>query len=191
MIDTYGKIISLIFKNEVYIPTDEAMEEITDLGFPEFDITGLDCQGHKDVTNFFIAYYSAEILSALHFSISFESQEQAEEFLDIYTGALMNQYGFENVRGRARVGRIYGYYNEELGLLFAFDLKQGELKIGFDFMVVNDDYYPSPTEEDETLSYKYLEIVENKLLLGNKEQEFYGPEEDNTFEDNIEYGPLH
>ena len=58
-------------------------------------------------------------------------------------------------------------------------------------MVVNDDYYPSPTEEDETLSYKYLEIVENKLLLGNKEQEFYGPEEDNTFEDNIEYGPLH
>lgn len=186
MIDTYGKIISLIFKNEVYIPTDEAMEEITDLGFPEFDITGLDCQGHKDVTNFFIAYYGAEILSALHFSITFESQEQAEEFLDIYTGALMNQYGFENVRGRARVGRIYGYYNEELGLLFAFDLKQGELKIGFDFMVVNDDYYPSPTEEDETLSYKYLEIVENKLLLGNKEQEFYGPEEDNTFEDNIE-----
>ena len=168
MINTSTNTLSLVFKNELYIPTSTALAKIEEMGFPEIDVTGLDCNSHKVVTNFFTAYYNAKIDYALQFTIDFETIVERDTFLNNYLPILLNST-FEDISGRGRIGKPSVYYDETNGILFGFEAKPQDPRVSFIFAEVSDDYEPSPEDEDDTLNQTSNDIVEEKLLLGNKE----------------------
>ena len=86
--------VSLLFREQRYIPAEEVSKRIGEAGFPE--ITFTEPISAKDLTLFEKAQYGKDDRLFMAVSKTFETSEEAENFLNAYEEKL-NAAGFERV----------------------------------------------------------------------------------------------
>ena len=123
------------FRSEKDISVEEVKKRIVDNGIPECDLHG-DISA-RDITRY---HYEISEFEGLYLNVyqPFDSNEEAEKFLDDYVAILEEQgYYYTNPQVIGSY-RTFGYLNEELFKFVGFDLLRGEdsATVFFEFVSV-------------------------------------------------------
>jgi len=155
--------VILLYKAEKLLTASEVQTILADEGFPELnadaEYTG------RDHTKFEQVMYGKTYKSSVSVSMSFETSEKAEEFLDRYVAALEDNDFMRVPASDLGSNKNNGYTVEEAGLGVAFDYIPGEdggesfvnfdFKSGIDFSDGND-----PEGNKPILGSQHLEEIE-------------------------------
>ncbi|MBR5341955.1 MAG: hypothetical protein IK151_08550 [Erysipelotrichaceae bacterium] len=128
---TDNDTVTLLFKSEKYISTDEAEKLVKDAGFPAVDFKEpISC---RDLKLFQKTQYGRD-MKFITVSQEFESAEAAEEFLSDYEEAL-NNAGFDRVNPE-NVGSLkaIAISNDDLTSYVGIDYYPEQALINFDFV---------------------------------------------------------
>jgi hypothetical protein len=127
-------LLRLQFRNEKGFAADEAAGMIKDAGFPEITFHGN--FSSREISRYHKMTRAFDGKIYLSASQPFDTQEEAEKFLDEYT-ARLEDAGFFYFNPEA-VGTMkrFAYYNEEEDKFFAFDLfpDEDETLLNMDFV---------------------------------------------------------
>ena len=135
--------VDILFKDEVSLTPEEVNKMISEHGLPEANI-------HGDIAARDHTMYYHELAGFTGVNIilyqPFDSNEEAEKFLDDYT-ALMEEQGYDRINPQ-QVGsyRNFVYFNEELKKYVGFDYFPGENGASVTLELVSIE-----PEEDESL----------------------------------------
>ena len=126
--------VSLLYKSEAIISAEEAEKRIAEAGFPEIDLHDpITC---RDLVPFEKVRDGHDYKIYLAFGQTFETTDEAEEFLNAYE-AKLNEAGFGRVNpGEAGSRKTVAIYNEEKDMLVGLDLfqQQDGALVEFDFV---------------------------------------------------------
>ena len=129
---TGENVLSMLFKSERYITTDEAEKMIAEAGFPKIDLH--EPISSRDLRMFQKSRYGRDMKAYLTVSQEFESAEKAEEFLGNLEAAL-NDMGFDRVNPD-NVGSLktIAIASEDLSKYVGIDYFPDQAMINFDFV---------------------------------------------------------
>ncbi|MCR4672856.1 MAG: hypothetical protein K5637_06440 [Lachnospiraceae bacterium] len=141
--------VILLYKAEKLLSEAEAEAQISGVGFPEMDLSAY--TGGRDHRKFLKTMYGKNYASAITVSLTFDTSEEADAFLDEYAERL-DEDDFMRVPASAMSSNKNNCYtNEEKGLGVAFDFLPandgGETYINFEFRSGID--FSEDTDEDE------------------------------------------
>lgn len=157
-----GETVILLFKAEKCLTASEVKAILANEGFPETDLSKYETG--RDHKKFEKVMYGKDYDSSISISMKFDTQKEAEEYLDKFVADLEDA-GFMRVPPSDLGSRKNnGYTNEETRLGVAFDFipaeDGGETSIYFDFKS-GIDFEAEENEEEE----------DNKPILGSKHVE--------------------
>ncbi len=129
---TDDNVLSMLFKSERYITTDETESMIAEVGFPKIDLH--EPISSRDLRMFQKSRYGRDMKAYLTVSQEFESAEKAEEFLGDLEAAL-NDMGFDRVNPD-NVGSLktIAIASEDLSKYVGIDYFPEQAMINFDFV---------------------------------------------------------
>ena len=158
--------VILLFKAEKLLTEPETQTILKNAGFPEIDADAF--VSARDQTRFHKVMYGRNYDSATTVTMRFETQEEAEEFLDEYTGELEEEDFLRVPPSDMGSTKNNAYTNEETGLGVAFDFVPAEdggetyiyleFKSGIDFETEGDD---EEGGNKPILGTKHLEEIKN------------------------------
>ena len=128
-----------------YIPDAEVISWMNNYQFPAIDVTNLSSTA-KDATKYY--QYDSNVYqeSILALDITFSSVDERNDYMTTFVLRLINEENFEEVDPRkVKVARRdTAFYNENKGLIIAYNDDQTEPIVSFHLIKVVDDFTPLP-----------------------------------------------